>query len=65
MICDRCNSEVSAHTTSMFNTDDICLFCKKEERAHPDYNKAKKAEHDAVKAGDMNYPGIGLPKELR
>ena len=46
---------------SRFNTDEICLDCEAMEKSHPDYNKAQKAELDAVKAGVRNFQGIGLP----
>jgi hypothetical protein len=65
MICDRCGQETLAHTGSMFNTDQICLPCKDREEQHPRYAKARDAELEAVKSGDYNYPGIGLPADLR
>jgi len=49
---------------SMFNQEDICLPCKDTERAHPEYKAAQDAELAAVKSGDMNFPGIGLPEDL-
>ena len=39
--------------------------CIETERAHPAYPAAEKAERDAVLRGDRNYPGIGLPPDLR
>ena len=51
-------------TTSRFNTDPICLACAEAERRHPDYAKACEAELAAVRAGDRNFPGIGLPPDL-
>ena len=66
MDCERCfNSVNGIHTVSMFNTDTICMSCKRRERQHPDYEAARKAESDAVKMGDMNFPGIGCPKDLQ
>jgi hypothetical protein len=50
---------------SRFNTDTICLVCEKLERAHPDYIEAARAELEALNAGNYNYPGIGLPDDLR
>lgn len=48
-------------TMSYFNTDTICMDCKDTEQRHPDYKRAVAAEHEAVKGGDYNFPGIGLP----
>ncbi len=45
---------------SMFNTDCICLSCKKEEETRPRYQEACKAERDAVLRGERNFAGIGL-----
>jgi len=38
--------------------------CDKNERAHPGFAEARRIENEAVRAGNLNYPGIGLPKEL-
>jgi hypothetical protein len=46
---------------SFFNTQMICMDCVEKERKHPDYQKAKDAEHAAVLRGDYNYQGIGYP----
>jgi hypothetical protein len=43
---------------SMFNEDCICMDCKEKERQDPEYKKAVEAEHEAVKRGDYNFPGI-------
>lgn len=64
-LCDRCRGKTIATTCSMFNTEMICLPCKKREEEHPDYEMARKAEDAAVRAGNMNFQGIGLPSELR
>jgi hypothetical protein len=45
---------------SRFNTDEICLECEQLETQHPDYQKAKDAELAQVKAGNMNFAGVGL-----
>jgi hypothetical protein len=64
-ICDRCHKPNNNQTTmSMFNEDMICMPCKDEEKKHKDYAKASKAELDACKLGDMNFVGLGLPKDL-
>ncbi len=63
--CERCGvSPVGAWTVSMFNTQQICMTCKQTERLHPDYAHAHDTECEAVKAGDRNFPGVGLPADL-
>jgi hypothetical protein len=64
--CARCAEEFagSGSIMSVFNTDQICLECKQKEEAHPDYEKARKAEAAAVSRGDYNYAGIGKPADL-
>ena len=47
-------------TMSMFNTQTICMECKERERRSPRYKEALEAERAAVKAGNRNFPGIGL-----
>jgi len=52
---------------SRFNTDEICCgdkSCVTKECNHPKYVEAANAELDAVKSGDMNFPGIGKPADL-
>ncbi len=57
--CDRCGKDLSkGRTMSMFNEECICLECKEKERQDKDYEKAVKAEHEAVKRGNYNFPGI-------
>lgn len=66
MTCDRCGRETTAWTGSYFDTSTICLtHCAPAERAHPLYEEARRVETEAVKQGDLNYPGIGLPDDLR
>jgi hypothetical protein len=62
--CDRCGKEDCATTMSMFNTDTLCMDCKAKERKHPGYEKARKAESNALLKGDYNFPGIGKPVDL-
>ena len=59
--CDRCGGDLKVRIMSRFNTDCICMKCAEEERQHPDYQKAADAELDAVRRGNMNFPGIGWP----
>ena len=57
--CDRCGSSLAGgRTMSMYNTECICMGCKKQEKARPDYKEAEQAELDAVKQGNFNYKGI-------
>lgn len=63
--CDRCGGPLQVSTMSTFNTQRICMGCKRNEEAHPDYEKARKAEQEAVRSGNYNFPGIGLPPDLR
>lgn len=63
--CDRCRKEADSFTMSIFNTDWICTDCSDTEQRHPDFEKARAAELAAVKSGDYNYPGVGLPDDLR
>jgi len=63
--CDRCGKESRTSTGSYFNTDQICLGCWKKEKAHPDYERARTVEGDALLRGDFNFPGVGLPPELK
>lgn len=46
---------------SRFNLDLLCLPCESEERTHPDYERARTAEEEAVQRGDVNYAGVGWP----
>lgn len=62
--CDRCHTETNVTTVSMFNYETICLPCKDRERRHPLYAEAQRAEAEAVRAGNFNFPGIGKPKDL-
>ncbi len=64
--CDRCHQETMATTGSMFNTQMICTDkCMDAEKAHPDYKRAVDTENAACLRGDYNFPGIGLPADLR
>ena len=58
--CDRCGQPANTRTMSMFNTQMICMPCKKLERENPRYQQAVEAELQAVKSGNYNFPGIGL-----
>lgn len=58
--CDRCNDDLkNGRIMSMFNEDCICIECKRKETKSAEYNKARDAEHEAVKNGNYNFKGIG------
>ena len=58
--CDRCGKPTNGVTImSMFNTDIICMDCKREERNDPRYKQALEAERDACAHGNYNFKGIG------
>lgn len=65
MTCDRCHQEARASTGSYFNTDQICLKCAEVERQHPAFEEARRIENEAVRAGNYNFGGVGLPESLR
>lgn len=62
--CDRCRQETLVTTMSFFNTDTICPECKTKERNHPKFGEALKAENEACRTGNYNFPGIGKPSDL-
>lgn len=58
--CDRCGGNLEkGRTMSMFNTECICMECKAKECLDPRYSEAVKAEHEELKKGNTNFPGIG------
>ncbi len=63
--CPRCGGDLTAHSVSYFNTEDICMTCKTEERDAPGFQAARQAEENAVLAGDLNFAGIGLSEADR
>jgi hypothetical protein len=65
MTCDRCHKETGSIICSMFNTQGLCHDCKAAERNHPKYREAADAEMAAVRNGNYNFPGVGLPPDLR
>lgn len=60
MICPRCGEKPFATTMSYFNTEEICVECKTEERTLPGYKAAVDAEAAAMKMGNYNFKGVGL-----
>lgn len=62
--CDRCGGDLSGgRIMSKFNTDCICMDCKCKETKMAEYNSACEAEIVAVKRGETNFQGIGLPSK--
>lgn len=59
MECQRCDTETLTMTMSMFNTQTICMECKKIERTHPKYEEACAKDHEEIKKGNYNFEGIG------
>ncbi len=62
--CERCGEKTNTTTGSYFDEAIICMHCNGLERAHPDFRRALEAETEQVRAGNYNYPGIGLPAGL-
>ena len=59
--CDRCGGSLKdGRIMSMYNTDCICMKCKKEERKRKDYKDALEADRNEIKKGNYNYKGIGF-----
>ena len=58
--CARCSEPLSVCSMSRFNTDILCPSCLKDEQGAPGYQFAHDAESAAVRAGDYNFPGVGL-----
>ena len=56
--CQECYKETSAYTMSMYSTLLVCMECKDEEKKRADYEKAVKADIDAIISGDFNFQGI-------
>lgn len=62
--CQRCGVESRGFGFSMFNTQMICMDCVIEEKEHPDFKMARDEEHRQVVNGNLNFAGVGLPKDL-
>lgn len=57
--CDRCGGSLkNGRIMSMYNTDCICMECKKKERERADYKKACDADIKAIRQGNYNFKGI-------
>ena len=58
--CDRCHAPTASTIMSKFNTQNLCMACDDDEQAAPGYRDACHAEELAVRAGQYDFPGIGL-----
>jgi hypothetical protein len=63
--CDRCGEPLAGkgHTMSKFNTDVVCFDCKRDEQEAPGYKAADEVEANHCRAGNYNFPGVGLSRE--
>jgi len=57
--CQRCFEETNVHIMSMYSTLLICMTCKDKESQQDDYQAAVDADNEAIKAGNLNFKGIG------
>ena len=64
-ICDRCREDAPCRMMSIFNTDMCCDKCLTIEKAHPDYKMARDVELEQLQQKNYNFPGIGLPADLK
>ena len=63
-MCERCFEEISpSMSMSIFNTQMCCSNCLDLERHHPLFKMAQERELEAIKKGDYNFQGIGLPQD--
>lgn len=53
--CERCSKKTNVLQMSFLNTQMICPDCFEEEKSHPNYEKARAEEREAVKNGNYNY----------
>ena len=58
--CDRCGGSLGGgRIMSMYNTQCICMDCKRKETQRQDYQYARDTEMAQVMAGNRNYKGVG------
>jgi hypothetical protein len=43
----------------------ICMACDAKERKHPSFDRAKRIELEQCLKGNLNFEGVGLPKDLK
>ena len=57
--CDRCGKSLKdGRIQSMFNSECICMDCKKKECANSEYKKAQDADIAEIRKGNYNFKGI-------
>ena len=57
--CDRCKKDLKgSRIMSAFSEECICMECSGKEKQDPDYEEARKAEHEEIKKGNYNFKGI-------
>ena len=60
-VCDRCGESLeNGQIMSMFNTQTICMSCKREEERREDYQKALEEVRRQESLGNRDFEGIGL-----
>ncbi len=63
--CDRCGKSLKdGRIMSMLNTECICMKCSEKERKHPNFEKARDAEHELIKKNMANTNSISLSSEI-
>ncbi|MBA7528387.1 hypothetical protein ES705_20570 [subsurface metagenome] len=65
MKCPRCNTLTIVTSMSWFNEDEVCMDCKDDEKACPNYESARSIEEAHVKAGNTRFEGVGLQSDDR
>ena len=60
--CQRCYVKTDVYTMSMFDVALVCFECADSEKDHPDYEKARNADEEAIRLGNTNFKGIGYKK---
>ena len=61
--CDRCSKEMTEHTVSWYNTQEICFSCRDKEESRSDYASCREAERQAILRGDFNFSYLPAWKE--
>ncbi len=57
--CDRCGQSLKeGRTMSAFSEECICISCAEKEKHDPDYEEARRAEHEEIKKKNYNYKGL-------
>ena len=57
--CDRCGKSLKdGRIQSMFNSECICMDCKKKECTDSEYKKAQDADIAEFRKGNYNFKGI-------